>query len=220
MTCLCQMRFQIWTITREEAPSSGYSAGAFVNLIIDDGHVACTPTYDVAATSGSCCATDADGDTAQAVAQGALVPPTTLCLSDRLWSSNCQQPKPLASVVSGTESDSDSVLSPDLVPPSPYAGAQSFLAGTSQPPLSAIAERRSHSGEEDSDEEQDGEAMARIQAAQETDASDIVLKSGYLWKKGERRKASSHLHRSSITAVDASLCRHGKSGGLCCDQVI
>jgi hypothetical protein len=77
MTFLCQMRFQIWTITREEVPSSGYSAGAFVNLIIDDGHVACTRTFDVSATSGSCCTTDADGDTAQAVAQGALVPPTT-----------------------------------------------------------------------------------------------------------------------------------------------
>lgn len=96
--------------------------------------------------------------------------------------------------VSGTESDSDSVFSPELSSPT----LQSFaplgtpvLASSSQPPLQSIAEGRAGSGEE-SEEDEDEEGGWRVQ--QEDDIlergalEETVLKTGYLWKKGERRK--------------------------------
>jgi hypothetical protein len=72
-----------------------------------------------------------------------------------------------------------------MPPPSPFLplpGAQPAHA------LHSIAERaRAESGEDDSDEEAD-EAATRWAAAPKADVEDVVIKSGYLYKKGERRK--------------------------------
>ncbi|KAF8071854.1 pleckstrin-like protein [Lyophyllum atratum] len=93
--------------------------------------------------------------------------------------------------VSGTESDSDSILSPNIMS-SPGQGLSGSLHGGSsmQPPLSSIAERRSGSGE-DSDEEEEEEGgwkAADIRGRPRDSVDESVIKSGYLWKKGERRK--------------------------------
>lgn len=59
-----------------------------------------------------------------------------------------------------------------------------------QHPLSSIAERRSGSGE-DSDEEEEEEGgwkSADIRGKPRDSVDESVIKSGYLWKKGERRK--------------------------------
>ncbi|TBU50364.1 PH-domain-containing protein [Dichomitus squalens] len=98
--------------------------------------------------------------------------------------------------VSGTESDSDSVFTPDVISPSPMSTSLSGAllgAPSSQPPLQSIAERRSHSGGEDSEEdEEDEEGGWRTQdftgTTQQGSHDETVIKSGYLWKKGERRK--------------------------------
>ena len=89
--------------------------------------------------------------------------------------------------MSGTESDSDSFLSPDVYAP---AGSQ-FVP---QQPLSAIAERRSIGGE-DSEDEDDAEGAGGWRTASEASVprgplgeGTTILKAGYLWKKGERRK--------------------------------
>ena len=115
--------------------------------------------------------------------------------------------------VSGTESDSDSILTPDASSAHP---ASSFLhtgslgvhphGATSsshpqQPPLSSIAERRSgeRSGDEEGeteDEEEDEPADSGWRTPDHRTAGvsrggegeERILKSGYLWKKGERRK--------------------------------
>nr|VWO94178.1 Non-specific serine/threonine protein kinase (EC [Ganoderma boninense] len=97
--------------------------------------------------------------------------------------------------VSGTESDSDSVFTPDVISPSPMSTSVSgaLLAPGAQPPLQSIAERRSHSGGEESEEdEEDEEGGWRTQAPTGTtmqgSLDETVIKTGYLWKKGERRK--------------------------------
>ncbi|KAI0671470.1 hypothetical protein C8Q78DRAFT_973299 [Trametes maxima] len=97
--------------------------------------------------------------------------------------------------VSGTESDSDSVFSPDVVSPSPMSttSVSGVMLGTpsSQPPLSSIAERRSGSGEESeegTDDEEGGWRVEDASAATRGSLDETVIKTGYLWKKGERRK--------------------------------
>ncbi|KAG1739190.1 uncharacterized protein EDB91DRAFT_1136451 [Suillus paluster] len=95
--------------------------------------------------------------------------------------------------ISGTESDSDSVLSPDLVSPTSQSyGSNSVLSGSiTQPPLSSIAEGRSGSGEEsDEDEEEEvgGWRTATMTEKPHSSFDEKMIKSGYLWKKGERRK--------------------------------
>ena len=111
----------------------------------------------------------------------ATAPPTTPVLSQ--------------AHVSGTESDSDSALSPDLASPTSHSLASSaaFLSGTCtlQPPLSAIAERRSGSGGEESeedDEDEEGWPSADRPGNVVASMEESDIKSGYLWKKGERRK--------------------------------
>ncbi|RDX57065.1 PH-domain-containing protein [Lentinus brumalis] len=131
------------------------------------------------------------------------VPPPSLQEVTRKLSVHCQAPckgaKPtLSSVaVSGTESDSDSVFSPDVIAPSPIAAASvsgsHVSAAAVQPPLQSIAERRSQSGGEESEEdEEDEEGGWRVHdvnsAAQRGSLDETVIKTGYLWKKGERRK--------------------------------
>ncbi|KLO08792.1 PH-domain-containing protein [Schizopora paradoxa] len=111
--------------------------------------------------------------------------------------------------VSGTESDSDSFLSPDQ---SPHGAGTTYFGTThhahvlvpsssATKPLSAIAERRSGSdGEETEDEDEDdvdGEEWQRdpsksfdVNQRPQGQGRDgeCTIKSGYLWKKGERRK--------------------------------
>ncbi|KAI0655667.1 PH-domain-containing protein [Cubamyces menziesii] len=108
-----------------------------------------------------------------------------------------KKPTPVSVAVSGTESDSDSVFSPDaVISPSPMAniGAGGTVHGatsSSQPPLSVIEERRSGSGEESeegSDDEEGGWRVQDTSAATRGSLDETVIKTGYLWKKGERRK--------------------------------
>ncbi|KAF4613572.1 hypothetical protein D9613_007939 [Agrocybe pediades] len=94
-------------------------------------------------------------------------------------------------LVSGTESDSDSILTPDAG--TPLAGQIQTLyvgASTSQPPLSSIAERRSDSGEDTEDEDAvpGGWKTGEVNAKPRNSIDESVIKAGYLWKKGERRK--------------------------------
>ncbi|KAH9481305.1 Pleckstrin homology domain-containing family A member 1 [Psilocybe cubensis] len=95
--------------------------------------------------------------------------------------------------VSGTESDSDSILTPDVS--TPMGHPQSMHVGpssTSHPPLSSIAERRSDSGEDSEDEDAaegpGGWKTADVRTKPRNSADESVIKAGYLWKKGERRK--------------------------------
>lgn len=60
-----------------------------------------------------------------------------------------------------------------------------------QQPLSSIAERRFGSGEdsdEEEEEEEGGWRSADLRANLRLSVDEGVVKSGYLWKKGERRK--------------------------------
>ena len=81
---------------------------------------------------------------------------------------------------------------------------------SSQPPLSSIAERRSDSGEDTEDEEdaiEGGWKTADVQAKPRGSIDESVIKAGYLWKKGERRKVgisldSFPLSECSLVLVD------------------
>lgn len=66
------------------------------------------------------------------------------------------------------------------------------VVGITQPALQSIAERRSGSGEESEEDEEDEEGGWRVEATGQARGSrdETVLKTGYLWKKGERRKVS------------------------------
>lgn len=68
-----------------------------------------------------------------------------------------------------------------------------LLSGSSsQPPLSSIAERAVGSGEEseeDEEEERPWRTADKSQCLQDS-VDEGVIKSGYLWKKGKRRKVS------------------------------
>ncbi|KAI0925531.1 hypothetical protein AcV5_008244 [Taiwanofungus camphoratus] len=104
-----------------------------------------------------------------------------------------KKPSPAALPVSGTESDSDSVFSPETVSAPPVATASAVLSGnSSQPPLlSSIAEREREtaSGEESEEDEDDEEGNWRsADPMGDERADETVIKTGYLWKKGERRK--------------------------------
>ena len=65
-----------------------------------------------------------------------------------------------------------------------------LVGSASQPPLSSIAERRSGSGEESEEDEEDEDGGWRAETLEQARGShdETVLMSGYLWKKGERRK--------------------------------
>ncbi|KDQ57062.1 hypothetical protein JAAARDRAFT_178587 [Jaapia argillacea MUCL 33604] len=100
--------------------------------------------------------------------------------------------KPKISSVSGTESESDSVFASDIISPPTGGPTASALPGSSsQAPLSAIAERRSGSGEESEDDEEEEEGGWRtsdVKGKARGSTEETVTKAGYLWKKGERRK--------------------------------
>ena len=96
-------------------------------------------------------------------------------------------------------------MTPDVSVPlaggSSYSAAGGVHAGTSssQPPLSSIAERCSNSGEDTEDEVavEGGWKTADVRANRpRSSADESVIKAGYLWKKGERRK----VHRSPSAA--------------------
>ncbi|KAF7312574.1 Pleckstrin-like protein [Mycena indigotica] len=90
--------------------------------------------------------------------------------------------------VSGTESDSDSL---DTIIPS--TGNLPLHQASAQPNLSSIAERRSQSGEDSEEEDEGDEEVGGWRSADRgspnlNSAEESVIKAGYLWKKGERRK--------------------------------
>ncbi|KAH9950000.1 PH-domain-containing protein [Amylocystis lapponica] len=123
------------------------------------------------------------------------VPPPSQAEITRKLSVKSPPKKPtIATVpVSGTESDSDSMFSPDAVAaPAAAVGATLLAVSSSQPPpLSSIAERRSHSGEESEEDEEDEDGGWRVEDTTRKERGSLdetVLKTGYLWKKGERRK--------------------------------
>lgn len=119
-------------------------------------------------------------------------------------------------VVSGTESDSDS-FTPEYSPMSggsqPYPITQPHGHGhghghghstslglstsASSKPLSSIAERRGGSGDEESEDDDEPEGDEELEHGVSTAIprkrtdGDSIIKSGYLLKKGERRKVSS-----------------------------
>ena len=120
-------------------------------------------------------------------------------------------------VVSGTESDSDS-FTPEYSPMSggshPYPITQPHGHGhghghsmslglstsASSKPLSSIAERRGGSGDEESEEDDEPEGDEELEHGASAAISgkrqdgDSIIKSGYLFKKGERRKVNSFYH--------------------------
>ncbi|KAI0687735.1 hypothetical protein BC835DRAFT_1224480, partial [Cytidiella melzeri] len=102
-----------------------------------------------------------------------------------------KKPAVTTAPISGTESDSDSVLSPEnhSVPPLTPISLSHGVGSLTHPPLQVIAERRS-SGEESEEDEEDEEDGWKTQTAGRPRGShdETVLKTGYLWKKGERRK--------------------------------
>ncbi|KAJ7170901.1 pleckstrin-like protein [Mycena crocata] len=100
--------------------------------------------------------------------------------------------------VSGTESDSESIVMVDPQNPTGISasGSAAYAAASAPPLLSSIAERRTGSGGEDSEDEDEDEeeaggwktADAREAPHPRGSADESVIKAGYLWKKGERRK--------------------------------
>ena len=98
-------------------------------------------------------------------------------------------------------------MSPSAAPPSPQEIQRklSVHTGTSSHPpltsLTAIVERRSDSGEDTEDEEdavEGGWKTADVQAKPRDSIDESVIKAGYLWKKGERRKVEISLDFFSL----------------------
>ncbi|TFK70317.1 PH-domain-containing protein [Pluteus cervinus] len=116
-----------------------------------------------------------------------VAPPTPQEIQRKLSVANRVKPTGVSvHPVSGAESDSDSI---DVASPSNYVSGLHTATSASHPPLSAIAERGSGSGEdsEEEEEEEGGWKSAGIRAIPRG-SEGTVIKSGYLWKKGERRK--------------------------------
>ncbi|KAF8525958.1 pleckstrin-like protein [Hysterangium stoloniferum] len=93
--------------------------------------------------------------------------------------------------LSGTESDSDSQhVSPEMTPQHVHgSGGASLYTSNSQPPLQSIAERVVASGDEsDEDEDEDDWRKADKNKENQGKEEETIVKSGYLWKKGSRRK--------------------------------
>lgn len=108
---------------------------------------------------------------------------------------------------------------------------------TSQPPLTAIVERRNASGEESDDDEEEGDEWQPGPSDREAhgdsgNKEDVIVKSGHLWKKGERRKVNflrlglvllvisvrdliEIPYPGRSLAIFDALFRTGRSGGLC-----
>jgi hypothetical protein len=99
----------------------------------------------------------------------------------------------------GTESDSDSALPIDnALPPSLTGASSPKLSASISQPLSSIAERRTGSGEDSEEDDEDevhdcGWKAADVKGKMRGNTEEIVIKAGYLWKKGERRKVCTRL---------------------------
>jgi len=94
--------------------------------------------------------------------------------------------------ISGTESDSDSILSPEnlaLTPSTSTSAGGLCTSNISQPPLSSIAEGSLASEDSEDDREVDEDAGADKAVRKRKSSDETIIRSGYLWKKGERRKA-------------------------------
>lgn len=94
----------------------------------------------------------------------------------------------------GPESDSDLASQPFGVPPS--------SPNKSLFPI-AERERRALSGDDSEEEEEDddgegGWRTADVPRALRGTADETIIKTGYLWKKGERRKVSSSWHHYQL----------------------
>ncbi|KAK7016316.1 Pleckstrin y domain-containing family A member 1 [Favolaschia claudopus] len=102
-----------------------------------------------------------------------------------------KSPRVAPPAVSGTESDSDSILNSDTTLTPGAGSVYAAMTGQMQP-LSSIAERRSASGGEESEDEDADEEVGGWQTGEtrntQGSAGESVIKAGYLWKKGERRK--------------------------------
>lgn len=120
----------------------------------------------------------------------------------------------LNTTVSGTESDSDSILTPDVGISSSHTPGGAAVSHTIPPPLSSIAEQSPGSGAEDSDEEEEegGWQMGEDVAAKTPRGVDTTIKSGYLAKKGARRKVLFVLS-FKLSEVSSTLFRHGRNVG-------
>ena len=126
--------------------------------------------------------------------------------------------------VSGTESDSDSILSPEnsaLTPSTSTSGGALYASNVSQPPLDSIAEASlvSEDSDDDREPEEDVDESKAVHKRKSTD--ETIIKSGYLWKKGERRKVRGDFvpvttgvsSRAAYTFVSCVYIRRGRSGG-------
>ena len=84
------------------------------------------------------------------------------------------------------------VISPSPLSTTSMSGLH-LVGSSSQPPLQSIAERRSGSGEESEEDEEDEVGGWRAETLEQARSShdETVLLTGYLWKKGERRKVRS-----------------------------
>ncbi|KAF8340383.1 uncharacterized protein EI90DRAFT_3150782 [Cantharellus anzutake] len=90
--------------------------------------------------------------------------------------------------VSSNESDSDAGPTGGSYFPPQVSVSPDIPAASLQPPLSVITERRSPSGEESDEDEEESEWRPGELHENEEAHDESVVKSGYLWKKGERRK--------------------------------
>jgi hypothetical protein len=96
--------------------------------------------------------------------------------------------------VSGTESDSDSILSPEnqtLTPSTSTSAGALYTPNISQPPLTSIAEGPLPSEDSEDDREADEDVGEGKEVHKRKSSDETIIKSGYLWKKGERRKVHS-----------------------------
>lgn len=68
-----------------------------------------------------------------------------------------------------------------------------YASNVSQPPLDSIAEGSLVSEDSDDDREQDEDVDESKAVHKRKSSDETIIKSGYLWKKGERRKVRSDL---------------------------
>jgi hypothetical protein len=104
--------------------------------------------------------------------------------------------------VSGTESDSDSILSPDnpsLTPSTSTSAGALFASNVSQPPLSSIAEGSLVSEDSEDDREGDEDVGGERGVHKRRSNDETIIRSGYLWKKGERRKVRDYLESTFLS---------------------
>ena len=112
--------------------------------------------------------------------------------------------------VSGTESDSDSVPLPEAAAAGPSPAVLLVGSPSQPPPLSSIAEQPPHSegeSEDDEDDEDGGWRVEDVSRAARGSLDETVLKTGYLWKKGERRKVRCVPRRHDLHALTPAAAR-------------